>query len=162
MPSFLSKVFGRKKDEKEPNSPTTATSTATKRLSAPASLLEGKYEAVSPTVSPTAAQFSDASRQHHQQPSKGVPLALFRSRSRNPIDQSKTGSANTSPTLHLTLNLPVPKEEKSRALGVVFEADPDNPAWLSDKKLEERRLSPLETLVLVQACSRAIIEHGGE
>ena len=52
MPSFLTKVFGRKKDEKEHAS--------TKRHSGSrTSLLEGKFEAVSPTVSPSVQKFEE-------------------------------------------------------------------------------------------------------
>ena len=61
----------------------------------------------------------------------------------------------------LTLNLPVPKEQRSRALGVVFEADPNDTTTLPDNVIGERRLTPLETLVLVKACSQAIVNHGG-
>ena len=157
MPSFLTKVFGRKKDDKP-----SSTSHANKRASN-GSLLEGKYESVSPTVSPSAANFADASRGHKDNAAApGSPLALFRSRSRNPSDQPRASSVSSAPPPHLTLNLPVPKEEKSRALGVVFEADPDNLSTLSDAVVGERRLSPLETLLLVKACSEAIVNSGGE
>lgn len=155
MPSFLTKVFGRKKDEKETASPTTQP----KRLSHP-SLLEGKYEAVSPSISPSATHFTDVSSQQHA-PAKESPLSLFRSRSRVP-DQSRPSTVTPRPAPHLTLNLPVPKEEKSRALGVVFEADPENISSLSEEIIGERRLNPLEGLLLVKACSTAIIDRGGE
>ena len=62
---------------------------------------------------------------------------------------------------HLTLNLPVPKEQRSRALGVVFEADPNDIATLPDDVIGAKRLSPLEALLLVKACSSAIVNHGG-
>lgn len=154
MPSFLTKVFGRKKDEKE----ATSTPSAHKRLSHP-SLLEGKYEAVSPPTSPSAVQFTDASP---AQPTsvKESSLALFRSRSRT-LDKQQPSTLTSASAPHLTLNLPVPKEEKSRALGVVFEADPESSSLLSDEVIGERRLSPLEALLLVKACSSAIVERGG-
>lgn len=155
MPSFLTKVFGRKKDEKETASPTTHP----KRLSHP-SLLEGKYETVSPSISPSATYFPDASSKQHA-PVKEGPMSLFRTRSRVP-DQPRPGSGNSNPAPHLTLNLPVPKEEKSRALGVVFEADPENISSLSEEVIGERRLSPLEALLLAKACSTAIIHRGGK
>lgn len=62
---------------------------------------------------------------------------------------------------HLTLNLPVPKERETRALGVVFEADPDDVGFISEKLIGERRLNPLEALLLVKACSSAIVQRGG-
>lgn len=155
MPSFLTKVFGRKKDDKLASSPP---SHASKRHSN-ASLLEGKYEAVSPNVSPSAARFTEAAQQPRDKDSN--PLSLFRSRSRNPSDQPRPSTAGSTTAPLLTLNLPVPKEEKSRALGVVFEADPDNISSLSDPAIGERRLNPLEALLLVKACAEAI-EHTGE
>ncbi|PSR71622.1 hypothetical protein PHLCEN_2v12475 [Hermanssonia centrifuga] len=153
MPSFLSKVFARKKDEKD------VSSTSNKRASN-ASLLEGKYEAVSPSVSPSATKFLDPPQQPSGKESSN-PLSLFRSRSRNPVEQPGQSNANTTSIPTLTLNLPVPKEEKSRALGVVFEADPDSNIALSDAVIGERKLNPLETLLLVKACSGAIINRGG-
>lgn len=149
MPSFLTKVFGRKKDEKDTTSTPTANS----------SLLEGKYEAVSPPNSPSAVQHvgSQSTQQGH---AKESSLALFRSRSRTVDKQQPSNSASASAP-HLTLNLPVPKEEKSRALGVVFEADPDSNSLVSDEVVGERRLTPLEALLLVKACSSAIAERGG-
>lgn len=154
MPSFLSKVFARKKDEKD------VSPTSNKRASN-ASLLEGKYEAVSPSVSPSATKFLDPPQQPSGKESSN-PLSLFRSRSRNPVEQPGQSNANTTSIPTLTLNLPVPKEEKSRALGVVFEADPDSNIALSDAVIGERKLNPLETLLLVKACSGAIINRGGK
>ena len=82
MPSFLNKVFGRKKDDKSPSSPTSSShKDATKRHSN-ASLLEGKYEAVSPSVSPSAAKFANSTQQQSKEKDSG-PLAMFRTRSRN-------------------------------------------------------------------------------
>ncbi|KAF7799212.1 hypothetical protein EIP86_010444 [Pleurotus ostreatoroseus] len=158
MPSFLNKVFGRKKDDK-PGSPTAH---AHKRHSN-ASLLEGKYEAVSPNVSPSATKFTETAQQAKDKDgASSNPLSLFRSRSRNITDPTRSSSTPSLPTPQLTLNLPVPKEEKSRALGVVFEADPDNISTLPEAVIGERRLSPLEALLLVKACSEYITRHGGE
>ncbi|OBZ74292.1 hypothetical protein A0H81_05232 [Grifola frondosa] len=85
MPAFLSKVFTRKKEKESAN-----------KRSSISSLLEGKFEAVSPTISPSATNFAESA----QQPKE-------KERARKPIPD----------TPHLTLNLPVPKEERSRALG---------------------------------------------
>lgn len=155
MPSFLSKVFGRKKDEKDTPSPTSPTTE--KRSSAPP-LLDGKYEAVSPAhPSPSTSSFQDNTRLTTG-PSKDSPLALFRPKSKN-VEHAKKSNVNQAPAPHLTLNLPANKEESNRALDVVFESVPEEPA---EKDLGERRLTPAETLKLVQASSKAIIEHGGE
>ena len=51
MPSILSKVFGRKKDHGESRSHARQSRT---------SLLDGKFERVSPTVSPSVENFPDA------------------------------------------------------------------------------------------------------
>ena len=150
MPSFLNKVFGRKKDDKEA-APHAAN--ASRRTSAPPSLLDGKYKAVSTNVSPSATHFPDP----HPPPVKESPLSLFRSRSRQP---ERPGNAAPAPLL--TLNLPVPKEEKSRALGVVFEGDQESASLLSDAVVGGRRLNPLETLLLVKTCSSVIVDRGGE
>ncbi|KAI0641033.1 hypothetical protein C8Q79DRAFT_1078761 [Trametes meyenii] len=157
MAGFLSKVFPRKK-EKDAN-----------KRSSVSSLLEGKFEAVSPTVSPSAAKFEEASqkpsdrgreKEKEKEKEKESSFSLFRPKSRAlspPPDTRKT----TLDTPHLTLNLPVPKEERSRALGVVFEADPEDRTTLPDSVIGERRLNPLETLLLVKSTSTAIISNGG-
>jgi len=165
MPSFLSKVFTRKREEKEPGRSHKRSSVASK-----SSLLEGKFEAVSPTISPSAAQFPDAAahengkekekeKEKDRERSGGFPL--FRARSPHPVSPQSDAPKSSLDVPHLTLNLPVPKEEKSRALGVVFEADPDDHSTLPDKVIGERRLNPLEALLLIKACSSAIISHGG-
>jgi hypothetical protein len=154
MPSFLTKVFGRKKDDRDVASPPTTN----KRLSQPS--LEGKSATTSPTVSPSASNFPDAK----SQPSTSVkenPLSLFRSRSRNP-EQSRTSNVASAPVPHLTLNLPAAKEEQTPALGIVFEADQEGTSTVTDQVIGDRRLSPEETLSLVKACSSAIIDRGGE
>ncbi|KAH9887019.1 hypothetical protein C8Q73DRAFT_269139 [Cubamyces lactineus] len=155
MAAFLSKVFPRKK-EKETN-----------KRSSVSSLLEGKFEAVSPTVSPSAAKFEETSqnpkergRDKQKEKEKDGGFSLFRSKSR-PLSPVPDTRKTVSDTPHLTLNLPVPKEERSRALGVVFEADPENRSALPDNVIGERRLNPLEALVLVKACSSAIVANGG-
>ncbi|CCL98824.1 uncharacterized protein FIBRA_00829 [Fibroporia radiculosa] len=159
MPSFLSKVFARKKEEKESSRPT-------KRSSA-ASLLEGKFEAVSPNVSPSATHFPDTAlhgngkvKEKEKDKDKSGGFSLLKTRTR-PVSPNVDASKPAANTPHLTLNLPVPKEEKSRALGVVFEADPEDRSLLSDNVVGERQLSPLEALFLVKTCSSAIVNRGG-
>ena len=156
MPSFLSRVFGRKKADDK----------ASKRVSN-GSLLEGKFEAVSATPSPSATNFVEAAQarererasQKDKEKEKDAGFTLFRSRSR-PTSPPLTAQKKPSDVPHLSLNLPKPKEERSRALGVVFEADPDALTILDDAVIGGRRLTPLETLVLVRACSQVIVERG--
>lgn len=162
MPSFLSKVFGRSKKEEKKD----------KRASQ-GSLLEGKFEAVSPTVSPSATHFDQAqaipevpqskdkdSNESKDKESAGF-ISLFRPKSRPSADPSSTGGAKRSNEVpHLSLNLSTKEADNKRALGVVFEADPDAYAVLNEEVIGERRLTSAETLLLVRACSQIIIERG--
>lgn len=153
MSSFLSKVFGRKKDDKE--------SPRLQGRASDGSLLEGKYEAVSPTVSPLATHFSEVTNGKSnlgKEKEKDLGFALFKAKSRT--SSSDPPSQKRLDLPHLSLNLPGPKEDSnSRALGVVFEGDCSQ-LLLADSVIGERRLNPLETLVLVRACSQAIAARG--
>ncbi|KAK0445027.1 uncharacterized protein EV420DRAFT_981829 [Desarmillaria tabescens] len=147
MPSFLSKVFGRKKDDKEPSAG---------RRTSTASLLEGKFEAVSPTVSLPADKLPEAK---DKEKGKEIGFGLLRTKSATPA----LSTYAPSEVPHLSLNLPGPKNGASnRSLGVVFEADPNSQILLSQSDIGGRRLNPLETLILVRACSQAIIARGLE
>lgn len=149
MPSFLSKVFGRKKqDGKE-------ATRSSKRSSNP-SLLEGKFEAVPPTISPTAALFPDLADKGKDK-DKDQTFGLFRSKSRAPSPLPGPSKLSSN-GYHLTLNLPTAKEEQ-RELEAQFEAETTQ--TLPDHVLDERMLTPQETLLLIDACSKAIKEHGG-
>lgn len=158
MPSFLSKVFGRKKDD-------TKESRSQHRPSSDASLLEGKFEAVPPVTTPTTPGF-DLSAQATDKEKEKDGFGLFKSKSvtrTSPVatpDQSSVAHGKIR-DYHLSLNLPGPKEESTRALGVVFEADPDAQILLPESVIAERKLSPLEAFLLVQACSQAINARGG-
>jgi hypothetical protein len=154
MPSFLSKVFGRKKQDDKDSS----------GHGSDPSLLEGKFEAVSPNVSPTAEKFVDGTstkdKEDKQKPKdkgKDNPFSLLKSKS---ATSSPDVTTKSEPFSHLTLNLPGLKDDdNARALGVVFEADPSQ-LVLSDAIIGSRRLTSLETLVLVRACSQAIMARG--
>jgi hypothetical protein len=149
MPSFLSKVFGRKKEDAadRPTSP--------KGHKSHPSLLEGKFEAVVTPASPIATNFAEA--QGHSKDKEGG-FALFRAKSRpsnSPLPSNKR--SEELPTL--SLNLPGQKEENgSRVLGVVFEGD--RQVVLDDSVIGAKRLNPTETLALVRACSQVITERG--
>lgn len=144
MPSFLSKVFGRKKDDKD--SP---------RRVADTGLLDGKFEAVSPSATKFPEVANERQTRHKE---KESPFNVFRSKSRPSSPESKKDRRGEVP--HLSLDLPgLRDEEASRELGLVFDADPESQV-LSEDVIGRRRLSPLETLVLVRACSEAIIARG--
>lgn len=167
MPSFLSKVFGRQKRPEDKDPPAQSSADANRRLSSH-SLLEGRFEAVSPTVSPSAEKFSEVPHNEIRQEGRkkekereedNVKLApaFFRGRSSSKGPSSPT-SRDEVP--HLTLNLPIPKDERrGRALGVVFETGPDG-LVMDEAVIAERRLTPMETLALTRACARAICERG--
>ncbi|KAI0298969.1 hypothetical protein B0F90DRAFT_1729691 [Multifurca ochricompacta] len=147
MPSFLSKLLGRKKTQ-EPDS------FADKR-GQPSSLLEGKFEAVSPNVSPSAAHFTDLSAAQikgtDKPKDKDTPFHLFRTKSR-PSSDSPTVEKAVPDVPHLSLNLPITKD-RGQALDVVFESDPEAFALLNEAAIGERRLTPHETLSL---CARVL------
>lgn len=150
MPSFLSKVFGRKKDDKEsPRSPG--------RVSDP-DLLDGKFESVSPSATkfPEVVNGKDQAGQLKE---KDASFTLFRAKSptASPTEKRK------AEVPHLSLNLHDPLDDPaSRTLGAVFGTDLNVQVVLSDSTIDNRRLSPLETLALVQACSQVITARGLE
>lgn len=157
MPSILSRLLGRKKSQ-EPESPADKPGHSS-------SLLEGKFEVVSPTVSPSAAFFTDPGaaqiRGIERPKDKESPLHLFRARSRPSSDLSTVEKVEkaTHNVPHLSLNLPVIKE-RGRALDVVFESGSDALALLNETTIRERRVTPHEALSLVRACSQVILERG--
>jgi hypothetical protein len=153
MPSFLSKVFSRKKDS---DSPSFAKSP---QLPAP-SPLEGKFEAVSPTVSPSAAHFSQVAQQKAQRERTdrdGGLTGIFRAKSRG-VDAPLSPKA--SPAVpHLSLNLSELRDER-KALAMVFGADGGGQDMLSDEEITTRLLSTQQVIALVRACSKYIDERG--
>ncbi|KAF8153759.1 hypothetical protein B0H34DRAFT_816919, partial [Crassisporium funariophilum] len=153
MYSFLSKVFGRKKDDQD-LSPTTKL--------APGELLEGRFEAISPNVSPAAQLLElDPKTNGHEvkDKEKDIGFSLFRAKSRPASPEVRKIDALP----HLSLNFGGPKEvSDSRNVAVLFETDLDAQILLNDTIIGQRRLNPLEALVLVRACSQAIIARGLE
>ncbi len=146
MPSFFSKVFGRKKQDEKDD-----------RDSSP---LGGPYENISPSVSPSAANFPELVTNGGSR-EKDSTFHLFKSRSRVAATESYQ-KPDAAP--HIALNLPssLSQQEGSptRALDVVFEADLDARVLLTDTAIGERRLSPTETLVLLRICARSISARG--
>ena len=151
MPSFLSKVFGRKKsDDKE-----STTIRSVKRIS-DASLLEGKFEAVPSTISPSALRFPEdvlaSEKGKDREGDKSRPFGLSKPKPRLQPSSPITDAP------HLTLRLPgtIDKNDDSLVTSLSPQADE------SDDSISTRRLTPPETLLLIQACSKAITERGGE
>ncbi|KAF9484794.1 hypothetical protein BDN70DRAFT_824947 [Pholiota conissans] len=150
MHSFLSKVFGRKKEDKE-TSPTTL---------APGELLDGRFEAVSPNVSPSANHFLELDPPKTTN-GQEIGFSLFRGKSRPSSPEVNQRKLDNLP--HLSLNFRETKEElASRQLGFLSDTDLDTQGLLSDAVIGQRRLNPLEALVLIQACSKAITTRGLE
>jgi hypothetical protein len=141
MPSFLSKVFGRKKDEKDPP--------RTEGRVSDASLLEGKFE----TLSPSATNFPEAPNGKGQvkdgEKDKDTGFTLFRVKSRQPPPERSEKRVQVP---QLSLRLPSQRE--------VFEAEAEDQKSLADSVIGNRRLSPVETLALIRACSQAITVRG--
>ncbi|KAI5120631.1 hypothetical protein M0805_009391 [Coniferiporia weirii] len=169
MPTFFTKVFSRGKDKdglKEPPQPTTKQSKRSSRASIQ-SLLEGKFEAVSPTVSPSAQKFDEKEKALGKDKDKGKEkdkekekekIALFRPKSRT----TGTGAVRKTedvPQLTLDLNLSsVKSDPKRRDLDVVYEGI----TLLDDAALGEKRLSSGEALKLMRACMSVIASRGLE
>lgn len=168
MPAFLSKVFSRKKSDDKGSSSTS------KRTSIH-SLLEGKYENVSPTVDtfagPEKAQPEKSklkgkdveTEKEKENRNERSSLALFRpsSRSKSPsLQASKRSPADNVP--HLTLSLPGLKGEsrKDPVLGVVFEAGTESHTILDENVISEKRLGAIQALLLVRSCSHALSTRG--
>lgn len=140
MHAFLSKIFGRKKDDKkdEETSPTALS---------PTQLLDGKFEAVSPTVSPSAAKFLELDQTTSER-DNGASSA--KATTRPTSVEGKSSKLDTLP--HLSLNF-----GETRTDGFLLD---DEIQGLSDNLIGERRLNPLEALLLIRSCSQAITAHG--
>jgi len=147
MPSFLTKVFGRKKgDERDSPTPRVA-----KRIS-DLSLLEGKFEAISPSTPKFPDDTLALGKGRDKEGDKGGPFGLLRSKSR-PQPASPTTDAP-----HLTLRLPGTVDRNGGSLVASFDPQANG----TDDSILTRRLTPVETLSLIEACSKAITERGGE
>jgi hypothetical protein len=149
MPSFLSKVFGRKKDDRD-SSPT--------NQPGPGELLGGKFEAISPNVSPSATRFLELQSDPPKLPvfdEFGLPF--FRTKSRPSSPEAKPKRLFDSlPPLSLDFD---DLKDKSAYNGYIFE-ESNSEAIFSNNALGQRRLNPMEALVLIDACSKAIISRG--
>lgn len=147
MPSFLTKVFGRKNLKEGERSPGARSATG--------ELLDGKFEDVSPTISPAAAHFpelqtngSPRGRGADRTISESKLRTFFRSKSRSratsPVGQQRKLEELPQLPLSLLANL---NQDEAEVL-------------LSDSVIGERRLTPVEAVGLVKVCSQAINNHG--
>lgn len=149
MPSFLSKVFGRKKDDKGlPSSQWDS-----------GELLGGKFEAISPNVSPTAAKYLDLEPSGKDEPGldneKEHGFAFFRSKSRaSSPEVNSTRLFDALPPLSLNFDH---LKDKHTSNGHIFE---ELNADATEAVIGRRRLNPFEALVLIRACSQAITARG--
>ena len=176
MPAFFSKVFARGKEKekdgkggnkdglKEPSSPSAKQVKRFSRASA-TSLLEGRFEAVSPSVSPTAEKYGELNqspgkkdgKEKEKEKERGAG-GLFRPKSRTMSgSDASLRKTEEAPQLKLDLSLPSPKlDTKKRNLSIVYEGD----AVLDDEVIGEKRLSPVEALKLMRACSNVLTSRG--
>jgi hypothetical protein len=156
MYAFLSKVFGRKKGNRDEPSP------SSQPVLGPGELLGGRFEIVSPNVSPSAPfselnpDTNETSRDKQREKEKDAGFSFFKGKWRPASpDVKPTRKLDTLP--HLSLNFQENKAVSAKPdLGLLFTAD----QILSDAVIGQRRLNPLEALILVQACSRAIVAKG--
>ena len=148
MPSFFAKVFGRKKDKRASSPP--------RGRASDGSLLDGKFEAVSP-VNTRIDEFPENALGAN---GKEKVLASGLSKVKSQRSQSFPNPKREENLPKLSLTLPASKDDtQASALGVVFEAGPDVQI-LTDDAIGSRLLTPSETLILVRICSQAIIARG--
>jgi len=155
MANFFNKVFNKKKAEDRGQS----SSSSKRNLEAP--LLEGRYEAISPTVSPSAEKFLGRDQtpkakedKDNKEKEKGN-TGLLKGLRGSAIQQLKR--AERAPHLSLHLAPSRTDDNKRRTLDAIFG---EKYTILDDATLGERRLLPREALPLVKACAQAIITHG--
>lgn len=143
MPSIFSRLLGKRKHAER------------------TSLLDGeKYEVV-----PKSTSRADST----QRPKIKLKEQMVKGQSTHGLWKRSSSSvprlyeqklAESVPILSLSLPEPKGEEKKSQGLGVVFEGITDGPMKQDDEALGEKRLTPSETLVLVQKTSEVICERG--
>ncbi|KAG2051079.1 hypothetical protein BDR06DRAFT_973978 [Suillus hirtellus] len=151
MPSFLNKVFGRRTSNDRIQASHFQDSNDNRTL------LDGKYEAVSPLnfTAPTLTTLSKA-----QTAKDHAGFSLFRPKSRYTPPNSSHKRMENLP--QLSLCLPSLKDDaESLQLGV-FEVDLESQRIFDESVIGAKLLSPLEALILVRACAQSITERGLE
>ena len=152
MYAFLSKVFGRKKDDRDASS-------SSQPVLGPGELLGGRFEAVSANVSPSSQCVEldpniNEAKDKEKEKEKDVGFSFFKGKWR-PASPDVKPTRKLDMLPHLSLNFQEPKAEPATPF-LLFTTD----QILSDAEIGRRRLNPSEALVLVQACSRAIVARG--
>ena len=152
MYAFLSKVFGRKKDDRDASS-------SSQPVLGPGELLGGRFEAVSANVSPSSQCVEldpniNEVKDKEKEKEKDVGFSFFKGKWR-PASPDVKPTRKLDMLPHLSLNFQDPKTEPATPF-LLFTTD----QILSDAEIGRRRLNPSEALVLVQACSRAIVARG--
>lgn len=152
MYAFLSKVFGRKKDDRDASS-------SSQPVLGPGELLGGRFEAVSANVSPSSQCVEldpniNEAKDKEKEKEKDVGFSFFKGKWR-PASPDVKPTRKLDMLPHLSLNFQDPKTEPATPF-LLFTTD----QILSDAEIGRRRLNPSEALVLVQACSRAIVARG--
>lgn len=155
MYAFLSKVFGRKKDDRDASS-------SSQPVLGPGELLGGRFEAVSANVSPSSQCVEldpdinepKDSKDKGKEKEKDVGFSFFKGKWR-PASPDVKPTRKLDMLPHLSLNFQDPKTEPATPF-LLFTTD----QILSDADIGQRRLNPSEALILVQACSRAIVARG--
>ena len=152
MYAFLSKVFGRKKDDRDASS-------SSQPVLGPGELLGGRFEAVSANVSPSSQCVEldpniNEAKDKEKEKEKDVGFYFFKGKWR-PASPDVKPTRKLDMLPHLSLNFQDPKTEPATPF-LLFTTD----QILSDAEIGRRRLNPSEALVLVQACSRAIVARG--
>lgn len=167
MPSFLSKVFGRKKDEQTNGHSSAPAQAQPKHKASNPSLLEGKFEQIVTPETPIQTNFGNALP--NAAPAVSSPLSkvtsrdaggfgLFRSKSRPVSPQTTHKPLDELPSL--TLALPTQQgDTDGNGLGVDFEGENKLPV-LEESVIGAKRLSVEECKQLVEACAKVILERG--
>ena len=154
MYAFLVKVFGRKKDDKDASS-----SSSPQPVLGPGELLGGRFEAVSANVSPSSQCLEldpdvNEVKDKEKEKDKDVGFTFFKGKWR-PASPDVRPTRKLDMLPHLSLSFQEPKAEPATPF-LLFTTD----QILSDAEIGQRRLNPSEALILVEACSRAIVARG--
>lgn len=160
MAGFLSKVFGfgGKKSEAGPQETNPADSKSAKRAPSNPSLLDGKFEVVPDKLPPSASASGFTTEASTVRGSKANGKgkeegSRFRAGRSRPSTVLSNVQDKVEPPL-LSLNLPGSSKAE------MFQNGSEGQSVLDDVAIGAKRLSPSDTLVLINACSQVIIERG--
>jgi hypothetical protein len=169
MPSFLSKVglfSSRKKTEPAPPPATSSSFKAKTRPSVSSSLIDNqKFESISTPTSPAAAEFAERAQEKAKSPGKdkgkeSAKGSFFRPKSPRLSAHKKEETTKDIPQLSLNLGGLQENGNTDTSLDAALGLRNDAPNLLDWKTLGEKRLTPEETLTLVQACAHIVKARG--